>query len=200
MGQRVSKKSFYLVSGITNITYVEEHQEKSLVALEFLSAKTVLIEHEEIRRGSNRRYCSYINDANFTYPMNFEYATLYKTFSDYISKCMSPITNQNNIIPITNEEFLIIKDIQPGESITRTYGIMDWLTFLWLELNLLTPFSNTIKPVIQQMTQTERNEAKRVLLEDVLKILKLHYAKQCPNMFIMGPDTTNMFNALVASF
>ncbi len=98
----------------------------------YFAKDTELVFPEE--KSTETRLCTYMNDAAFVYPYCFSQDHLTKLFSDYLHKAEDDITHPqksaNNTIPLGNGRFRVLRDISPGEELTKTYGANAWAIYL----------------------------------------------------------------------
>ncbi len=82
---------------------------------------------------------SSMNDADMKYPSGWSYNDIWNCFHSYL------YTDMCNIKVIGDRKYKVIRDIKIGDELTRHYGLISWLEYVFGYYTMTNPFT-TMKP------------------------------------------------------
>lgn len=125
-------------------TYVDRKSinGKGTFALIDMPISTILtnINDKEYYLDSNsnswREFSTLMNDADMNYPKEWTYNAIYNSFKAYdiTNDCNSKFTDADNLV--------ITKSVKMGDELTRRYGVIKWLVWMFLHIVGHNPFTD----------------------------------------------------------
>lgn len=174
------------VSVVQAIPLNEKQHE--LVALITLEPGTVVIDAEQ---SNNRSFSSFMNDADFVYPQDFDLENLKNLFRAYVKTSLVECS-KSNCVYLGQSQFKITKRVEIHKPLTKRYGLSDWCTYLHADLCMGKLFGFEAPNFVIHMDEEVRAQARNNVTKAFLCIRD---ERVYPNEFVSGPDTLLLLNA-----
>lgn len=129
-----------MLSDLVDIKCSDTYNGNGIFSKIYLSTGTVL--HHDSSTGY---YLGQMNDADFKYPVDYSYETLYCAFAHYKAQDKHTLCNIQVIDDTKNQKktLKVLRNIFRGQELTKRYGIQKWSYFIYLDIVGENPVDKT---------------------------------------------------------